>query len=96
MEAHLAWSPQVVRDGADELAVKIEVTEAAVFAVAYKQQGLIVPNVDGKPMAAIEESVVVAFAAVAGLEPTLPVEPEYPAVAVSVGDEDGSIRSWNG
>ena len=45
MKACLARSPQMLRDGADKLAVKIEVAQAAVLAIAHQHQRLVIASV---------------------------------------------------
>ena len=47
MKTNLARTPQVLRDVANERAVKVKVAEAKVFPIADKQQRLIVALVHG-------------------------------------------------
>jgi len=47
MKTNLARTPQMLRDVANELAVKVKVAEAKVFAIADQQQRLIVALVHG-------------------------------------------------
>jgi len=95
MEAYLAWAAQMLGDGADESSIEVEVAEAAVFAVAYEEQRLVVAGVEGEAVAAVEKAFGCAFTAIAGEVGALPAEAEDAGVAVSVGDEDAAIRGWN-
>lgn len=45
MKAHLARAAQMLRDGTDKLAVKIEVAQAAVLAIAHQHQRLVIARV---------------------------------------------------
>jgi len=45
MKAYLAGAAQMLRDGADKLAVKIEVAEAAILAIADQHQRLVIARV---------------------------------------------------
>src|ERR1035437_9177485 len=79
-------------DCANEFSVEVEMTEAAIFAVAHQEQRLAVAHIDGESMVAIEEAFRVTLAGVTRFVLAVLVEPEKPRVAVAIGDEDGAVR----
>lgn len=55
-KADLAGATEVLRDGVDVFAVKIEVAEAAIFAIANEQKRLAVARIKGEPVAAVQHA----------------------------------------
>ena len=62
VKTDLARTAHVLRDVADEFAVKVKVAEAEIFPIADQEQRLIVTRVDSQSMTAIALSVLGALA----------------------------------
>src|SRR5438874_5060040 len=95
VKADLAWPPQVLGHGADVFAIKVEMAQAPVFAIAYQQQGLIIAQVKSETVRTVELPFMVSFLREASLVIAIPVETENPRVSVAIGDEYGTVRRRN-
>ena len=92
VKTYLAWAAQMLSDSANEFSVEVEMTEAAIFAVAHQEQRLVIAHIDSESMVAIEQAFRVALAGITRFVVAVFVEPEKPRVTVTIGDEDGAVR----
>src|SRR5580692_5930259 len=96
MKAYLAGTAQMLCDGADKLAVEVEVAQASVFAIADQHHWLVITCVHRDSMTAIEQAIGLPFSCIAGAIVAVFVEAEEARVPISIGDEDAPIRGWDG
>src|SRR5450631_1270955 len=75
VKANLARPAKMLSYGAHELSIEVEMTEAAILAIAYQQQRLVVAHIDSKSVVAVEEAFCVALARIAGFVVAVLVEP---------------------
>ena len=83
----------MLRDVANELAVKVKVAETKIFPIADQQQRLIVALVHGQSVTAIAFPVLGALPREAGLVVSVFIEPEDAGITVAVRDIDRTVRS---
>src|SRR5581483_9747542 len=95
MQRELARTPKVLRHRPNILAIQVEMTQPAVFAIAHQQQRLFKASVDSEPVAAIQQSSIGSFPRKASPVVPIPIELEDSRIAVSVGDENGTVRCGN-